>query len=235
MKSAIALVFCAATAHAQISATLHHLPGRSSEVEIRNNSTVSLNAFALAMAPVAEGRAPLIVFVDTVMDNGAAPLLPGEAYPVPVTSGTSPGHSPQDLFGPPVVTAGIRADGTTTGDPALVRRLILRRCNMAQAVELAMDLLSDAGKHNLPRYQLIGQFRKLADSLDHWYLPPEQQVGRMVYDRVISRLLSLPDGSPGAPFPPAEFVEQETARLNRQRITLLESQPNLADAASIQR
>jgi len=49
---------------------------------------------------------------------------------------------------------------------------------MLQAVEMALATLTDAGAHNLPRSQLVSQFRRLADSVNHWYLPPEQQVAR---------------------------------------------------------
>jgi len=189
------------------------------------------------MAPVAKGApnsSPLLVYVDTAVDtdpllshgpNAAMPLLPNQRYLVPVPSGLRPGQPRVDLYEPPIVTAGVFADGSTTGDPALLARLIVRRCNMVQAVELARDMLSDAGSHNVPRGQLIDEFQRMADSVNHWYLPPEQKVGRTLYQSIVEKLMNLSELQPGSPFPPTDFVEQETALLNRRRTTLLNSLP----------
>jgi hypothetical protein len=151
-----------------------------------------------------------------------------------VTIRFRPGGQPiEGLFEEPIVTAGILANGTTTGDGALLTRLIVRRGNQLAAVEMAMEMLSDAGRRNVPRDQLIEQFKKMVKSVSHWYLPPEQQVGRTLYQSIIGRLMNLPDLQAGSPFPPTAFVEQETAMLNRQRTTLLESQPRLSLAGAV--
>jgi len=223
---------------AQITATLHRLPIGSPEIRIRNNSPVSLAAFAIRMDPVLRSNAdnaPLMAYVDTAVDTMATPLLPNQEHTVPVPVRFRPEGPAEDLFEQPIVTAGIFADGSTTGDAALLTRLLSRRSNMLAAVETAMDMLSDAGRHNVPRDQLIEQFKKMARSVSHWYLPPEQQVGRDLYQSIIGKLMNLPDEPVGSAFPPSAFVEQETATLNRQRVTLSESQPSLADAALIGR
>jgi hypothetical protein len=247
MKTVIrwtSLVACPFSLNAQISATLQRFPARSSEVAIRNNSTGNLSAFAIRMdpvAPVAQGaadRAPFVFFIDVAVDGDRPgmrdplPLPPNQEYAVPVTGSFRAGH-PVDLFAPPIVTAAIFADGTTAGDPALLSRLMLRRSNMLQAVELVREILSDAVRHNVPRAQFIAQFQMMAGSLDHWYLPPEQQVGRTLYQAIAEKLIDMPQLQAGAPFPPAHFVEQEIATLNRRRTALLESRPGLMDAARL--
>lgn len=229
---------CAFSLNAQITAVLNRFPNRSPEIEIRNDSTVNLTAFAISMAPMAQDdadSAPFLVYVDTAVDTGrtAIPLLPNQKYGVPVPGRLLPGHAMEDLYKPPVVTAAVFADGTAAGDATLLARLMLRRCNMLQAVELALEMLSAAGRHNVPRGQLIGQFRMMAESVRHWYLPPEQQVGRRLYEGIVGRLINLPELPLGSPFPPTPFVEEEMAILNHQRSLLLESRPNLGDIAIV--
>jgi hypothetical protein len=241
MKTAISVasvLACAFSLDAQITATLNRSPDRLPEIRIRNNSDVSLAAFAIRMNPVVRSganHAPLIVFVDSAFDTTATAVPPNQERTVPVTVRLRPGQPAEDLFEEPIVTAGILADGTTTGDAALLTRLIVRRSNMLQAVDTALETLLDAGRHNVPRGRMIEQFKKLADSVSHWYLPPEQQVGRDLYQSIVGKLMDLPEEPLGSPFPPSGFVAEETAVLNRQRVTLLESQPSLADAAFIGR
>jgi len=241
MKTAIrwtCLLACLFSLHAQITVTLKRFPARSPEVAIRNDSAAALTAFAIRMDAVAQGGAPFVFYIDSAVDAdrvgvwGPLPLPPKQEYAVPVTSSFRAGH-PVDLFGPPIMSAAIFADGTTSGDPALLAKLMLRRSNMLQAVELARDILSDAVKRNVPRGQFIGQFEMMAESLDHWYLPPEQQVGRTLYQAIAAKLIDMAQLQAGAPFPPADFVEQEIARLNRQRTMLLEARPRFMDGAGM--
>ena len=42
-------------------------------------------------------------------------------------------------------------------------------------------------------------------------------------------MMNLPEEPAGSPFPPSEFVAQETTILSRQRVTLLESEPSFAE------
>jgi hypothetical protein len=179
-----------------------------------------------------------------MIDTTAGPVLPNQERRVQpeLTIDTLPGKLMNGrvifrfpVYRPPLVTAGIFADGATTGDAALLNRLILRRCNMLQAVETALEMLSDAGRHNALRGQLIKQFKMMADSVRRWYVPPEQRVGSGVYQSIVGKLINLPEEQLGSPFPPTAFVAQETAMLNQQRVALLESQPSLADAAFIGR
>ena len=214
------------------------LPGGIPEIRIRNNSGVSAVAFVIRMNPAvrsAENHDPFVEFLDMAIDTRATPLLPNHERTIPVPLRRRPGGQLEELFETPIFTAGILADGTTIGDAALLTRLINRRSNMLAAVETALEMLVDAGRHNAPRDQLIEQFKKMARSVSHSYLPPEQQVGRDLYQSIVGKLINLPDEPLGSPFPPSAFVAEETAILNRQRVTLSESQPSLADAAFIGR
>jgi hypothetical protein len=135
----------------------------------------------------------------------------------------------------PIAAAGIFADGSTTGDAALLSRLMLRRSSMLLTVEMALEALSDAGRQGTPRYQLIVQFKKMTDSLHRWYLTPEQQIGLRVYQPILGELVNMPGRQDGSPDPLATLIAEETARLRQQRVTLSESQPSLADEALIGR
>jgi len=259
MRAVISMVCvfaCAFSLAAQITTTFNRLPNGMDEVRIRNNSRTSLVAFAVSVKAVprsagspaardpGDRNSPLVVYSDPLIEPGARPLSASEER-VATVSGVAFTSDPlgrgvlppfgRRLLEDSILTAGIFADGTTTGDAALLTRLLSRRSNMLAAVETAMDMLSDAGRHNVPRAQLLEQFKKMARSVSHSYLPPEQQVGRDLYQSIIGKLINLPDEPPGSPFPPSAFVAEETAMLNRQRVTLLESQPSLADAAFIGR
>ena len=239
--AAVSFVFvlaCAFSSEAQITATLNRLENGADEVKLRNNSTISLVAFVVTVKqrPIspATSTAPLVVFSDPLAEPAAKPLLPNEERVVVAVGFIPRGGVPaRNLLNEPIVIAGIFADGTTTGDANLLNRLIWRRSNILMAVETTIETLADAGRHNISREQLINQFKKMSDSVNRWYVPPEQQVVRTVYQSIIGKLMSLTEGHPGSPFPPSDFVSQETSMLNRKRVTLLESQPSLADAVLI--
>lgn len=226
----------AVSLNAQVAATLNRFPNHSPEIEVRNDSNVKAVAFAVIMATFPNSPphlAPFAVFVDALVnpDRAGMPLAPRETFAVPVTTGTRAGKS-VDLYEPPITVAAIFADGKTSGDPILLSRLVSRRATMLQAVELASRILSDAGAHNMPREQVVGQFQRIADSLNHAYLSPEQQVGRALYQSIAEKLTTLPQQEFGAAFPSAGFVKQEIEALNRQRTELLNSQPALAVPAA---
>jgi hypothetical protein len=231
----LSLVACTLSLSAQIASTLNHSAGGLDEVWIQNDSAAELVTFVATVRQeprsAASSNAPFVVYSDPLVDPAARPLLPGEKRKVMVM-GVAAGidlHG-RRLLKEPVVTAGIFADGTKTGDEALLTGLVLRRSNMLLAVETALEMLSDAGRRNIPRDQLIEQFRRMADSSRHWYLPPEQQIGIRVYEPIIGKLMSLPQGQVGSPFPPTTFVDQEAAILRQQGIALSESEPNMIDA-----
>jgi hypothetical protein len=233
--SVASVLACAFSLSAQITTALNRLPDGAEEIRIRNNSAISLVAFVVYAKPVtrsgAASHAPHVVYFDAI-EPETSPLLTSEERVV-MTTGFGPAG--RGFFEEPIVTAGIFADGTTSGDAPLLTRLLMRRSNILLAVETALEMLSDAGRHNVPRERLIEQFKRMADSLRRSYIPPEQQVGSFLYQSLVGKLISLPEGQIGSPFPPATFVAQETAMLNRQRYTLLDSQPSLVEAALIGR
>ena len=233
---------CAFSLDAQITTTLNSRSDGLTEIRIRNNSAVSLAAFAISVNYVTRDSVnnddPLMVFVDPAIDS--FPAIRGFQFPFqPRQMATGPLLPKQEFTWLPIVVvnrktelpifeqpiaAGIFADGTTTGDAALLTRLMDRRNNMLLAVEMSLETLLDAGNPNLPRVprdQLIKQFRLMAESARRWYLPPEQHVGLGLYRSMIGKLMNLPKRQVGSPFPPPNFVTQETLILNRQRVKLL--------------
>jgi hypothetical protein len=144
-------------------------------------------------APLIVYLDPDTVYVDTAIDTAMQPLQPNQEHtfeprlrsrrgqPAPlaeVLSGQRNQPAKQDRLGRAflyfdavdlsehtITTAGVFADGTTTGDAGLLTRLMLRRSNMLLAVEMTLEILSDAGRRNVPRDQLIGKFKRLADSV----------------------------------------------------------------------
>ncbi|MEO8131812.1 MAG: hypothetical protein ABI822_32260, partial [Bryobacteraceae bacterium] len=235
------LLAYAVTMEAQITATLNHMPNGVDEVTLRNDSAIAVVAFAVTAkqfprTDFASG-APVVFYSDPLIEPENKPLPANEERTVmriatPRRSWEPDPNARRVLEGT-VVAAGVLADGTTTGDAALLTRLILRRSNTLLAVETSIETLSEAGRRNIPRNQLIEQFQKMADSMNRWYVPVEQQVGREVYQSIMGRLLNLPPAEPGAAFPPAAFIASETASLNRRRVSLLESQPGLEDAVLV--
>ena len=214
---------------------------RWEKVTIQNNAKKTLVAFVLSLklepsdtAPDRDSlNGPFVIFSDPLIDAKATALQSGEECAITMLGVLPPGSLVRGthLLENSILTVGILADGTTIGDPILLGRLLVRRSNMLQAVETAVALLSNAGSYNIPRRQLVEEFQTLADSLNHWYLPVEQQVGRDLYQSIVGGLLNLPEPQFGAPFPPTDFVAQQTAILNQQRARLLASEPSLQDAA----
>lgn len=237
------------TLTAQISGTIDRRADGSADVKIRNDSNLNLVAFAISVnytTGEAASKNPHILYVDPAVDSlptidkyqrrYAPPLLPNREFTwTPAILLRRNPKEGRPRIEPPLITAGILADGTTTGDELLLNRLLLRRSNMLLAVEMSLELLLDSGRRNVPRQQLVDQFQRMVDSVRRWYLPPEQQIAQGLYQSIIGKLVNLPPQETGAPFPPTAFVERETAELNKQRVVLLESQPSLADIARIGR
>lgn len=232
--SLVAPLAFAFAASGQITAALTRSEGRAA-IAVTNNESLSLNAIAIRLQWKLRGNWPSEAldlakaharfYLDSLIDS-ATPLTPHE---VRILDGRALGFlqlaDPRVTFTEPIAIAGIFADGSTTGDPSLLTLMLLRRSNMLLAAETAIDILSDAGKHNVPPGWLTGQFRRL--SLSHFYLLPEQEVGRTVYESILAKLTNLPDAPLGSPFPPTSFVERETAALGEVRAALVDSRPNL--------
>jgi hypothetical protein len=252
MKTSISTAFlllCAICLNAQVVTTLNRLPDGLTEISVKNNASVDLVALAIEAKVHGGAHAPFEAYDDSEARVGPnpestlrisfTPLHPhGEVkVRVAMLCGTDrdvraviprDGKKFCELDQP--ISASIFADGSTAGDPLLVMRMALRRSNLLMALDITLDVLSDAGRRNVPRQQLIEQFKKMADSLNRWYVVPEQRVGRDVYESIAGKLTNLPELAAGMPFPPDSFVEQETRMLRQQRAALLQSQASLAEA-----
>jgi hypothetical protein len=220
---ALLMFGCVFSLNAQITTTLTRAKDGVDEVGIQNHSQAALIAYVVSAKPspdsVEISRAPVVTYSDPLVDPAAKPLLVGEeriAIRIGILDRSGKPRAPHFLVDPSA--AGIFADGTTTGDAALLTRMILRRSNMLLAVENSLEALSNAGRHSVPKAQLVEQFKRMADLLDHGYLPSEQRIGRRLYQSIIEKLNGLQEGPLGTPFPPTTFVEAESAPLRRQRV-----------------
>jgi len=234
-KATCAVVLASAfLLNAEVNARLAAMPDGTSQIQIVNDTDSEVAAFAIGAIEtnkVMEGGR-LVVYRDSTIDPAAAVIVPHQARSIYESQKKVMTRERKEtriaVFQLPIAVAAIFTDGRTTGDPVLLYQLMLRRRNMLQAVEISLEILSGAGRRNVPREQLVGQFKKMEQSVDRWYLGAEQQVGRRLYLNMISKLLALPEGQLGAAFPPDVFVVEETRALSRQRAMLLEAQPALA-------
>lgn len=226
MKTALFFAFVLA-AQAQITTVAKRMPNGGTTILVQNGGTAVLSAIAIRYQLAGEEELYHQYF-DALTDPSPpkSDLLVELPYSLPRN-----GKGRIPALVEPIVHAAIFADGTTTGDPGLIRRLVLRRANLLQAVETSLDMIADAGRRNTTRGRLIADFQRMANSVHRWYLPQEQQTGFRVYQSLIGKLTNMEEGPVGAAFPPNVFVEQETLALNRQRTELLSSQPSMADAA----
>src|SRR5262245_57016651 len=138
----VSVCACALSMNAQIIATLNRLSNGLDEVRIRNNSSANLVAFAATanQTPLSphSSTAPVIVFSDVLIDSKVKPLAPGEERVAMIRGMGYSQPGGQESAGKralqePVFVAGIMADGSTTGDPTLLTRLIVRRANLLVA------------------------------------------------------------------------------------------------------
>jgi hypothetical protein len=254
MKAGISIasaLLCAICLNAQVATTISRLPDGSTEIRVQNNAPVELVALAIVAKIHGSSHAPFEAYDDSATRLGPnrettyqillTPLAPNKEVKVQVVMlcGTD-----RDVIAVPPradkktralceleqpITAAIFADGSTAGEASLLTRMALRRSNMLLAVDTTLDTLSDAGHRNLPRQQLIEEFKKMADALNRWYVVPEQRVGRDLYESIAGKLMNLAEVAAGMPFPPDSFVEQETRVLREQRAVLLQSQASLAE------
>ncbi len=248
------LIASAIACTAQIGTTLNRLPTGEIQITVRNNSDQTLTAFAVSAKVIPVGPATGIrdtsstrwtAYYDSSMDLTVKAMPPNQQRTISARVGCrlpmglrlEKGNkaipaSNCDQYEQPLTTAGIYEDGSTTGNAVLLTRLMLRRSSMLLAIDNASAALAEAGKHNYPRGQLVEQFKKLVDSAGGWYLFPEQQIGRDLFESIIGKLKNLPQGELGEPFPPTAFIAEESARLKQMRVALWDSQPSLADGGA---
>jgi len=124
---------------------------------------------------------------------------------------------------------GVLASGGTISDPVLLMRVLLRLRGTLLALDTKLDRLSNAGRFDITRGQLIREFERMADSRSRGYLLPEQDPGREAYREIVGTLMNLEKGRQGSITPLSSFLAQHSAILRQQRCALLDSQPNLAN------
>src|SRR6266576_5167719 len=136
--SVASVLACTFSLEAQITTTLNHLPDGADEVRVRNNSPTSLVAYVVAgkrvtRSPASLGEAagrPFVEYSDPLIEPTAKPLPASEERVImrgKYMQKTSAEGVRIWSLEEPLVTAGIFADGSTSGDAALLSRLMLRR------------------------------------------------------------------------------------------------------------
>lgn len=225
MKIALSIactLVCVCSLDAQISTNVERVPDGYQRISIRNNSKLDLVAFVVRAKPINRSpnapSGPSLLFVDA-LEGDWDPLAAGEERALSRFA---------DAFEKPILAAGIFADGSTAGDKELLGLLMSYRGNRLAAIETALDTLAEAGQGNVPRDQLVAQFKRMADGARRWYVPEEQRSAAKVYESIVDRLVNLPEQELGAPFLPPAFVREEVAALSHARAALLDSEPSLS-------
>ena len=246
----LCVLVCTAPLYAQIRVATRLLHDGATEIKLKNASPQAVAAFAATAKSIPPQNGPtFLTYHDPAIDDSAAPIPPGEERtlpPVAIFCAPDVKRSHPEIIkdierartdkqyrrqlmcrlSEPVIAA-VFADGSTTGDPVLLQGLKLRRSNILLAIDTSTETLSRAGRRNVPRDQLITQFKNLADASNRWYLPEEQRIGGRIYRSIVAKLMKLPPPELGQAFPPTEFVELETAALARQRLAIMQSPPTL--------
>lgn len=232
------LLGCVFSLNAQVIARVSQLPNGSNRITIRNNGVVPLAAYAIAANVRGGGHSQVEVYSDLTV----APLSRNQE--VTETMSIWCGDADQSALAFARINlkqkkrlcgleqpriGGVLANGGTIGDPVLLMRVLLRRRSTLLALDTTLDRLSNAGRFNITRGQLIREFERMVDSRSRGSLLPEQDSGREIYQEMVGTLMNLEKGRQGSITPPSSFLAQQSAIFRQQRCALLASQPNLAN------
>ena len=61
-------------------------------------------------------------------------------------------------------------------------------------METSLEMIADAGRHNVSRGHMIAEFKRMVDAVRRWYLPEERQVGARVFQPITGKLINPPEG-----------------------------------------
>jgi hypothetical protein len=226
------LLGCVFSLNAQVTARVSQLPDGSNRITIRNAGVVPLAAYAIAASVRGGGHSPVEVYSDLTVAplsgnqevTETMSILCGDADPSARVFARVNLKQKKHLcgLGQPRIAA-VFANGSTTGDPVLLSRILFRRRSTLLALETTLNILSNASRFNATREQLIREFKRLADSRNPRHLPPEPEPAREIYRDMVGKLVNLTKGRSGSSFRPSSFVAQQSAILRQQRSALLQS------------
>jgi hypothetical protein len=221
------LLSCVFSLEGQVTARVSKLPNGSNRITIRNDGAIPLVAYAVAANVRGRDHLPVIVYSDLTV----APLL--QDHEISETLSIWCGDSGQllatnardlcELDNPRI--GGVLANGLTIGDPLLVTRMLYRRHSTLLALDTTLNTLSEATRLDVSIDQIIREFTRMADSLRHQYLFPEQESAREIYQDIAGKLINLAKIPSGSPF--SAFVAEQSGILKQERSALYKSQPIL--------
>jgi hypothetical protein len=190
--------------------------------KVKNTAAVTVTAFVASFdlpAPPGPKRVKLVgrkLYDAATEPLAAKPIAPNQEVSSPLYFGKM-GPRPEVKL-----EAVLFADGTSWGDPAWIRRILLRRKYMEKSLKTSIAELADAAIRGAARDEVIGGFQSSLDSEQAAAAGPDEQVCiRSVRGVVLRNLRQVTQKPDGTQIPTKEVLLRQIDSL-RIRLTALQ-------------